>query len=149
MYKPIKNSLKWLANPRLRLVRFLLVGTLNTGFSYSLYAFFLMLGIHYTIANFLALIIGILFSFKTQSTLVFSNSNNKLLGRFCVTWLIIYIINTLLIGILIHFGLSGYTAGALALPVTVCLSYLMQKHFVFKVTDRALASAPGTLGNNG
>lgn len=125
-----------LREPRWRIVRFLIVGLLNTGFSYLLYAIFLSLGLHYTIANLLALIIGILFSFKTQGALVFHNRAPRLLGRFTAAWLGIYGVNIATIAVFTHWGLDAYTAGALALPVTTSLSYLMQKHLVFRPQPR-------------
>lgn len=66
--------------------RFLLVGCLNTGFSYAIYAALLYLGLEYVAANFGALLLGILFSFHTQGHLVFRNSNSSLIYRFAASW---------------------------------------------------------------
>lgn len=113
-------------------VRFIVVGILNTSVSYLIYALLLSVGVSYQIANLSALVIGILFSFKTQGHLVFNNRNNRLLGRFILSWVLIYICVILLIGRIIDFGLDAYTAGALALPFSAVLSYVVQKYFVFR-----------------
>lgn len=113
------------------LLRYLVVGTFNTGFSYAIYALFLYIGLDFKLANFLALIIGIVFSFKTQGHLVFKNSNNRLFGRFVVSWGVIYLFSIALIGYIINLGFNAYWAGALALPFSVGLSYVAQKYFVF------------------
>jgi putative flippase GtrA len=113
-------------------VRFVFVGVLNTAFSYSIYAFFLFVGVNYQLSNFLALVFGILFSFKTQGSLVFNNSNNKLLGRFVLSWVIIYLGTISVISQFMTLGLNAYWAGALALPFSVALSYVTQKYFVFR-----------------
>lgn len=113
-------------------VRFILVGILNTSFSYLIYAGFLFVGFNYALANLLALITGILFSFKTQGHFVFHNPDNRLLGRFILSWGLIYICTIIFIGRIIALGLDAYSAGALALPLSVLLSYLTQKHFVFR-----------------
>jgi len=116
----------------IRFVRFVSVGILNTCFSYLIYAGLLFVGLGYVLANLLALLLGILFSFKTQGRLVFRNPDNRLLGRFILGWATIYLGTIALISQMIALGLDAYSAGALALPVTTVLSYLTQKHFVFR-----------------
>ncbi len=114
------------------LLSFVLVGILNTSFSYLIYAAFLLIGLGYQLANLIALIIGILFSFKTQGRFVFGNPDNRLLGRFVFCWVIIYFCTTLVIGWIVSFGFNAYVAGALSLPFSVILSYLTQKFLVFR-----------------
>lgn len=116
----------------LKLVRFVIIGTLNTGFSYLIYAALLYAGLGYQLANLLALVVGILFSFKTQGRFVFDNPDNHLLGRFVISWALIYLCTITLIGWIIALGFDAYSAGALALPFSVVLSYLTQKYFVFR-----------------
>lgn len=113
-------------------MRFALVGLLNTAFSYSIYAAFLFVGLNYQLSNFLSLIIGILFSFKTQGALVFRNSNNRRLGRFVLSWTLIYLGTIGVISQFIALGFNAYWAGALALPFSVAFSYVTQKYFVFR-----------------
>lgn len=113
-------------------VRFVLVGVLNTAVSYLIYTAFLFVGLGYQLANFLALVVGILFSFKTQGHLVFNNPDNRLLGRFVMSWVLIYLCTIAFIGQMIGLGIDAYAAGALALPVSVALSYLAQMYFVFR-----------------
>lgn len=121
------------SNPRVgHAIRFVLVGGLNTTFSYLIYAGFLFAGCSYQLANLLALIVGVLFSFKTLGYLVFRNTDNRLLGRFVVSWAVIYICVIYLIGKFIAMGFSAYSAGALALPFSVALSYVSQRYFVFR-----------------
>lgn len=109
------------------------MGGVNTAFSYAFYALFLFLGFGYAIANLMALMLGILFSFKTQGRFVFNNSDNRRFGRFVLTWVVIYLATIALIGQFIALGLNAYAAGALALPFSTGLSYLSQKYFVFRV----------------
>jgi putative flippase GtrA len=92
----------------------------------------LFIGLNYALLNFIAVIAGIFFSFKTQGTFVFRNSNNRLLGRFVICWLGIYTVNVLFIKLGIGLGLNAYAAGALALPLITVLAYLTQKLFVFR-----------------
>jgi len=80
----------------------------------------------------LALVTGILFSFKTQGRLVFHNSDHRLLGLFVLSWVVIYLCTITLIGRMIALGLNAYSAGAFAVPIVTVLSYLTQKYFVFR-----------------
>ena len=76
--------------------------------------------------------LGVLFSFKTQGHLVFNNPDNRLLGRFILSWAFIYVCVTAVIGKIINLGFDAYWAGAMALPFSVVLSYLTQRYFVFR-----------------
>jgi putative flippase GtrA len=117
---------------RHRFIRFLLVGTVNTGFSYLVYAIFLFIGLHFALANLLALIFGILFSFHTQGHLVFDNTDRRLLGRFVLAWVVIYLANLCIIAGFVALGCGAYLAGALTLPFSTGLSYVVLKRFVFR-----------------
>ncbi len=113
-------------------IRFVLVGIVNTGFAYAIYAGLLYLGLGYASANLIALILGIVVSFKTQGILVFKDSANRRMIRFVLVWAMIYLFNIFLIGRFIAFGLNPYVGGALALPFVTVLSYIAQKLFVFR-----------------
>lgn len=121
-------------------LRFVIVGGINTAFSYGFYAFFLFVGFGYAMANLMALILGILFSFKTQGRFVFNNPDNRRFGRFVLVWAVIYLATIALIGQFIALGLNAYVAGALALPFSTLLSYLSQKYFVFRLTTSEVAA---------
>jgi putative flippase GtrA len=127
---------------RHQIVRFLVVGTLNTCIGYIIYACLLHAGLPYAAASLGALVLGILVSFRTQGALVFGNRDGRLIFRFAACWGVIYLVNTALIGSLIRLGLDAYYAGALAIvPVTV-FSYLTQKLLVFKVTRPHTVNEP-------
>lgn len=114
------------------LIRYLVVGIGNTVVGYLLYAFFLFVGFEFRLANLFALAIGIGVSFKTQGVLVFKNPDNGLIFRFIACWIPVYFANIYAIEKIISFGFSEYTAGALAIPINVSMSYLMQKYLIFK-----------------
>lgn len=116
---------------RRQFVRFLLVGALNTLFSYMVYAALLYLTLPFVIANFGALVLGVLFSFRTQGHLVFRNTDNRLIVRFALVWAVVFLINITLIWMLSKLGLSYYLSGALAMAPVVVLSYLLQRFLVF------------------
>jgi putative flippase GtrA len=112
--------------------RFVVVGVVNTAFSYAIYALLLYFGLNYAFANLTALVIGILFSFKTQGALVFANSENRRIFRYVLVWTFLYAFNIFVISQCIQLGFNSYVSGALAIPFTTLLSYVAQKRFVFR-----------------
>lgn len=115
----------------LQVARFLVVGVFNTGFSYAVYAVLLWVGLNFVLANLVAVLLGILFSFRTQGRFVFRNTDKRLIFRFAGCWGAIFLINIGLIALLMRAGLNSYWAGAVALvPITV-ISYFAQKVLVF------------------
>ena len=116
----------------IEIFRFIIVGIINTGFSYCVYAGAIFIGLPYYLASFVSIVLGILFSFKTQGAFVFKNTNNALFGRFILCWGILYVFAVFIIWLFLHFGFNEYWAGMLALPFTTILSYLAQKYYVFK-----------------
>ena len=129
----------------LQFVRFVLVGMLNTGFSYGVYAAFLYLGLPFALANLLALLLGIAFSFRTQGALVFGNRDPRLIVRFAACWLLIFGCNIGLIALLMRAGLDAYTAGALALLPVTLVSYFVQRLLVFGAPRPAAGAATSAL----
>lgn len=125
---------------RHQFIRFVLVGCINTGFSYGLYALFLWSGLNFAVANGLAFVISLFFSFRTQGTLVFRNPNAKLLVRFVMIWSVVYVLNIALISGLMRAGMSAYLAGAVALVPITLMSYLLQKFAVFGASTRPAAA---------
>jgi putative flippase GtrA len=119
-----------------QIVRFIIVGIVNTGFSYLIYVLLLFVGLNFALANLGAVLIGILFSFRTQGAFVFGNTNRRLLGRFILSWLTIYLFTISIIATLDYFGIDNYTGGALALPASALASFFMQKFFVFRESPK-------------
>lgn len=115
-----------------RIFRFVLVSGLNTSFGYGIFAFFIYLGIHYSLASILGTILGILFNFKTLGQLVFQNKNNSLVLKFFGVY---GLTNFLSIGIIALFkkcGVNEYISGALLLLPMGVLAFILNNYWVFK-----------------
>lgn len=119
---------------RHRWLRFLLVGGLNTAFGYAVYALLLFLGLNYALANLLALSLGLVFSFRTHSGVVFGQHDRRRFLRYLLSWGAIYLFNIGIIALLLQRGLSAYAAGIVTIVPVAALSYLAQRHFVFRPT---------------
>jgi putative flippase GtrA len=117
---------------RPQFVRFLIVGAANTGFNIVVYWVMLWLGLAVPLASLASLVVGILINFATQSHFVFDNRNPWKLLPYFIVWGILYLFNLGVIRLLMHYGLDAYVAGFLSTPVTVLLSYFLQKAVVFR-----------------
>ncbi len=113
------------------LVRYIVVGIVNTGFAYAVYAAALGLGCSYPVASLIALIAGTCLSFKTQGRLVFRNVRNSLFGRFVASLALVYLCNVGVIAAFVRLNLGPLTAGALALPFNIAVGFVLQRFFVF------------------
>ena len=115
-----------------QLIRFVIVGILNTLFGYSLYALFIYLGLYYPGAIFFATCFGVFFNFKTMGKFVFVYEHRASFFKFIAAYVLIYLFNMLLIYIG-HRVLSNlYLAGFIALAPVALLSFILNKWFVFK-----------------
>jgi putative flippase GtrA len=123
-----------------RFLRFLVIGTLNTAFSYSLYALGLYLGLPFYLASLVALILGIFFSFFTQGRFVFDVPLQGRFPRFVAIWMLIYVVNILVIRFIAIFDVNYYLAGMLALVPTTLLSFFLQRYLVFQESDNTIDS---------
>lgn len=116
-----------------QLIRFLIVGTLNTGFAYGLYALFIFIGLHYTLAVLLSTLIGICFSFKTFGKWVFFNPDNRRIFRFVAVYGGCYVLNVGILKTLTLAGVSNlYLAGLISSFLVAMVSFFLNKFFVFK-----------------
>jgi putative flippase GtrA len=92
MYLLKKNKLVGIVKKH-KFARFLLVGVLNTLFSYFLYGTLILIGLDYKYAVLLATILGVLFNFQTTGRLVFGSKNNKLIFRFVLVYVATFLLN--------------------------------------------------------
>jgi putative flippase GtrA len=115
-----------------RWIRFGLAGVLNTAFGYGAYALLLASGLHFALANLGALALGVCFSFRTHATLVFGHAGGRAFVRYVLGWLVLYAVNVAAIAVLLRTGLGPYRAGALCIVPLALLSYMVQRHFVFR-----------------
>ena len=116
-----------------KFIKFLLVGVLNTIVGYGLFAFFVYLGFHYTLAVLFSTILGVLFNFKSIGKLVFDSHDNSLIYRFILVYAVIYLLNITGLWIFKINGLANmYINGFLLLAPLAIVSFVLNKKYVFK-----------------
>lgn len=116
---------------KIQLFKFLIIGGLNTMFGYSVFAIFLYLNFHYTVAVLIATILGIVFNFFTIGRLVFANNKTHLIFRFISVYIVIYLLNILGLWIFERYKFDLYTGGALLILPLAFISFLLNKYLVF------------------
>ena len=116
-----------------QLIRFVLIGCLNTVFAYSVYCLFIFIGFHYTVAVFLSTVIGICFSFKTMGRFVFNKTDNKLIFKFFAVYGFCYFLNIGILRALTGCGLQNlYVAGLISSGLVALVSFCLNKWVVFR-----------------
>lgn len=113
-------------------VKFLSVGVINTLFGYSLFAFLIYMGLHYTVAVFIGTIIGVLFNFKTTGKLVFDSHDNRLLWKFFGVYGVMYILNIIGLYVFEKMSVDIYIAGAILILPMALVSFGLNRRWVFK-----------------
>ena len=116
-----------------KFTKFILVGIVNTIFGYSLFSFFIFLGLHYSFSVLFSTILGVLFNFKTIGKLVFNSHDNSLIYRFVLVYIVIYVLNITGLWIFKINGLENmYINGAMLLAPLAIVSFILNKKYVFK-----------------
>jgi putative flippase GtrA len=117
---------------RNRFFRFLVAGGLNAVFGYLAFALLYALGLHYAVASFLAVILGVAFNFLTYGGMVFDCLKRSALPRFVAVYGVIYVLGVCLLWLAERAGLDLYLANALFILPLAAASYILQKLFVFR-----------------
>ena len=121
-----------LFNQNKKFILFLFVGLLNTLFGYSIFAFFLWIGVHFTLSALISTIAGILFNFTTFGRIVFKNNSYSNLPKFVFIYALNYFLG---VGVLYYcdqLDYNLYFVQAILLMPTAVLRYLLMKYFVYK-----------------
>jgi len=84
-------------------------------------------------------ITGILFNFHTTGKLVFKKFSNGLLPRFFLVYGLTYGLNVGFLWIFDQFKFNMYIAGALLLAPMAVISFILNKKFVFKCTEKSFS----------
>lgn len=114
-----------------RFAVFLLVGGVNTLFGYGLFALLMFFGVHYALALFVATIVGVIFNFKSTGALVFESSDNRLVLRFILGYVVVYLFNLAGIRCLEALGVGAIVGAAFMMLPAAVLSYILNSRFVF------------------
>jgi putative flippase GtrA len=122
-----------------RVLKFLVVGGLNTAFGYWVFVAVHLLGDNSAIAAIVSTIIGVVFNFMTTGRLVFGSAHSHQFLRFGLVYTGQVCVNIGLLALAQRWGIHAILAQLIILPCLAAGTYLALKHFVF---DRPLEGQP-------
>ena len=125
---------------RVRFLRFLTVGVVNTLFGYGIFFILVQRGLASIPALALATLGGVAFNFFSTGTVVFGSCDSRRSWRFAGVYLFVFLLNSAALELLLHFGLKPALAQLLLLPGFVTLSYLLNRNLVFMPAGRETGS---------
>lgn len=113
-------------------IRFVLVGGLNTAFSYVVYAACIFIGAGYALASAASMAGGIVFSHMTTGRLVFAGASRGSLLRFAACYLAVYAFTLALLMLLDSLGVDPYLSGLIVAAPGALVSFVLLKLVVFR-----------------
>lgn len=116
-------------------LRFLFVGGINTAVGYGAYALCVFFGLHYSFAQLISAIIGIVNSYVWNKYFTFRKKGKSAIEivRFIAVYAVSYAVNLGLLFVLIDkLNMSEYLAGVFGLIVITLISYIGHNKFSFK-----------------
>ena len=124
-----------------KLVKFGLVGIVNTLISIGCYILFVKLGMHYILANIVSYMIGLLNSYYWNKKWVFNNRENHLsvFVKFVIVNLVVLSINTGCLFLLVHkWGFNQYGSQLEATALGMGINFILNNKWTFegKITSR-------------
>jgi putative flippase GtrA len=108
-----------------RFLKFLLVGLVNTGFGYGVYAILVIFGTPPQIALLLSFMIGVLWNYLTTARFVFEVSGFGRLPAYCLCYVLIYGLNAGTLQLAINTGIQPLLAQAILTPIVAVISFVL------------------------
>jgi len=129
---------KWLQLPRI--IRFLIIGSINAAISYIIYALavFLLGETYYQLCVILQWVISSVISYFNQKFFVFCTKGNYLEEyiKCCSTWAVSYFLNVIILEIFVRLLIKNvYIAQFISLFIVSAATYVLFKFFAFKKTE--------------
>jgi len=121
-------------------VRFVIIGGLNAGISYVIFALALYLlgNIHYQLCVILQWTLSSVFSYFNQKFFVFCTRGNYLKEylKCCSTWAVSYFLNVIILELLIRFAIKNiYISQFLSIFIVSIVTYVLFKYFAFRIKN--------------
>jgi putative flippase GtrA len=120
-----------------RFLRFLVVGAANTAWGVVLFAAaFRLLGDH-VVAAYAAAALAIVTGFLLTGTAVFGHLSWRSLVLYVAWYALLASLNAALIDLLLRLGIQPYLGSALAAPVIVVASWVVNRYVIFRLAPPA------------
>ena len=123
-------------------ISFILVGILNSGFGYGVFAILVLLGMYHEAALVLSTILGVVFNYVTTGRIVFDNKTLKPIVAFAGGYTVTLIINIYLLRFAVASGIDPLLGQLFALAIVLVLRVqnriLLQTKIRFLIAAREL-----------
>jgi putative flippase GtrA len=113
------------------LLRFLIIGAINTAFGYLVFSVLIYIGLDYVVASLIATVISTLFNFKTLGNLVFRQNDTNLIFRFFGVYVFLYLLSILIIKMGTYYLQNLYILGGIATLITAATAFFLHRYVVF------------------
>lgn len=116
--------------------KFIFAGVVNTIFGYSVYAFFLYVGLPYGFSLALATVMGVIFNYFNFGR-VFLGKNEfqirwNIFFKFILGYGLMYVFNLLLLEVLVgKLNLNPYIGQLISMPIMIFLSWIIMNYWVY------------------
>lgn len=132
------------------ILRFFVVGAINTLFSYIVYALLVVIGFHYTLATLISTVLGVVFNFFTTGRIVFRSLDRRRFFCFVLVYTFTYFVNILLLRWLVdELAMDKLIAGALVTLPVALLSYFLNSKWTFHVVENDKENTNEVVSNGG
>ena len=108
-----------------RFARFVIVGLVNTGFGYGVYAALVLLKTPPQIALFVSFFIGVIWNYVTTARFVFQISGFGRFPAYVACYVTAYLLNALALHAVIALGLAPLIAQALLTPFAAVMTFVL------------------------
>nr|WP_070959190.1 GtrA family protein [Hyphomonas sp. Mor2] len=108
-----------------RFIKFLLVGLVNTGFGYAVYAVLVLLGLTPQVALLLSFAIGVLWNYLTTARFVFEITGFGRLPAYCICYVFIYALNAGILQFAIDKNIEPLLAQAVLTPIFAVITFAL------------------------
>lgn len=115
-----------------RFGRFLVVGAINTGFGYAVFALLYLATSSHRSALVVATIAGVVFNFFTTGRIVFASRSGRRFVPFVAGYAISLALNFVLLELLLRLGIDPLLGQVIALPIVVLATYGINARLVFR-----------------
>ena len=118
-----------------KILKFGLVGIVNTLISIGCYILFVKFGMHYILANIVSYMIGLVNSYYWNKKWVFNNTENHLsvFVKFVIVNLVVLSINTGCLFLLVHkWGFNQYGSQLAATALGMGINFLLNNKWTFE-----------------
>jgi len=127
------SLLKNLIVKKILIVKYIIVGGINTSFGYGVYWSFLQLDFNFAVAVFFSTVFGIIFNLLTYGKLVFkSKIDTNIFYKFIFSYGFRYLLSIGGIAFFHSYGMSYEIAGVITIFFNAILGFFLLKNIVFK-----------------